>query len=102
MNKVERDWGHYTVLHQDSDYVVKRLVFKPSGVMSNQRHSGRAEHWFLAKGELVFNGKIKEAPCSFDVSLGTWHRAENISDKDTEVIEIWTGPLLDESDIERD
>jgi mannose-6-phosphate isomerase-like protein (cupin superfamily) len=98
---IERKWGYYKVLAQTSDYVVKELNFKPSGIMSNQRHFGRAEHWFLIKGELVFNGKIIEAPYSLDVPVGTWHEARNISSDEAIVIETWTGETLDENDIER-
>ena len=100
--RIRRDWGTYEVLVEEDNYVVKRLIFKPNGVMNNQRHSGRSEHWFLVEGEIVFNGKIYQAPASWDVPVGSWHRAENISKEDAVVIETWTGQLLSEDDIERE
>jgi len=98
---IERKWGYYKVLAETDKYVVKELNFKPSGIMSNQRHFGRKEHWFLIEGEIVFNGKIIEAPASWDIPVGGWHQARNISDQPAVVIETWTGELLDENDIER-
>jgi len=98
---VVRKWGYYKVLAKTDKYVVKELNFKPGGVMSNQRHFGRKEHWFLIEGEIVFNGHIIEAPASWDVSVGSWHQARNISGERAVVIETWTGEKLDELDIER-
>ena len=100
-DRVYRDWGYYRVLAEGDGYTVKELVFKPSGVMSNQRHFHRAEHWQLIKGEIVFGVHIKEAPDSWDAPLGRWHEARNISGEEAVVIETWTGDKLDESDIER-
>ena len=47
----ERPWGNYTVLSDDeSDHKVKRLVVHPGKRLSYQRHSKRAEHWFIVSG----------------------------------------------------
>ena len=47
----ERPWGNYTVLDDDaSDHKVKRLVVHPGKRLSYQRHSKRAEHWFIVAG----------------------------------------------------
>ena len=47
----ERPWGNYTVLDDDApDHKVKRLVVHPGKRLSYQRHSKRAEHWFIVSG----------------------------------------------------
>ena len=47
----ERPWGNYTVLDDDApDHKVKRLVVHPGKRLSYQRHSKRAEHWFIVAG----------------------------------------------------
>ena len=46
-----RPWGHYTVLADEEDHKVKRIVVQPGKRLSLQRHQHRAEHWYVVKGE---------------------------------------------------
>ena len=47
----QRPWGHYTVLADEEDHKVKRIVVQPGKRLSLQRHQHRAEHWYVVKGE---------------------------------------------------
>jgi mannose-6-phosphate isomerase-like protein (cupin superfamily) len=38
---------------------------------------------------------------SFDIPVGTWHKATNVGDNVAKVIEVWLGEELTEEDIER-
>ncbi len=61
----ERPWGNYTVLDDDApDHKVKRLVVHPGKRLSYQRHSQRAEHWFIVAGTatVTLDGTVTEVP----------------------------------------
>ena len=45
----ERPWGHYTVLADEANHKVKRIVVQPGKRLSLQRHQQRAEHWYVVK-----------------------------------------------------
>ena len=47
---IHRPWGSYTVLEDGDDCKVKRLVVRPGGVLSLQRHQQRSEHWTVVAG----------------------------------------------------
>ena len=49
-SRVERNWGHYKVLYEGDDFVVKELVINPHSSLSMQRHQYRSETWNLVKG----------------------------------------------------
>ena len=50
--KTERPWGYYRVLHEVGNHVkLKELTVNPGAKLSMQRHSQRAEFWFVAEGE---------------------------------------------------
>ncbi len=49
----ERPWGGYTVLAEAADFKVKTIEVHPGRRLSYQRHSRRAEHWFVVRGEGV-------------------------------------------------
>ena len=50
-SRVERNWGHYKVLYEGDDFVVKELVINPHSSLSMQRHSYRSETWNLVSGQ---------------------------------------------------
>ena len=61
----ERPWGNYTVLSDDEpDHKVKRIVVHPGKRLSYQRHSQRAEHWFIVSGTatVTLDGNVKLVP----------------------------------------
>ena len=51
MERGERPWGYYLVLHEDAGYKVKQFVVRPGSRLSLQRHRFRAEHWQVVRGE---------------------------------------------------
>ena len=103
--RMYRPWGFYETLHRGDRHHVKRIVVKPKGCLSLQRHYHRCEHWVVVKGtarvtryeeihEITENGSIY-------LPLGACHRLENPGRISLELIEVQTGSYLGEDDIER-
>ena len=53
-----RPWGSFTVLDEGDNYKVKRIEVLPGKRLSYQRHSRRAEHWYVVSGtaKVTLNG----------------------------------------------
>ena len=49
--KDQLPWGHYTILADEPNHKVKRIVVIPGKRFSLQRHQRRAEHWLVFSGE---------------------------------------------------
>jgi mannose-1-phosphate guanylyltransferase/mannose-6-phosphate isomerase len=102
---VHRPWGSYTVLEDAQDCKVKRLVVRPGGVLSLQRHQHRSEHWTVVAGEATV--RIEDREFVLNPGEATWikagqlHRLENHADQDVHIIEVQTGSYFGEDDIER-
>lgn len=86
---VNRQWGHYEVIHENG-FKVKILTVFPGKATSVQKHRHRNEHW-------VFVGSDKYE----FVKKGSIHQLRNDSDKPIKVVEIQTGEFFGEDDIER-
>src|SRR5579872_283935 len=58
--RIYRPWGYYQGIDSGGRYQVKRIVVKPGGKLSLQKHFHRAEHWVVVKGtaEVAVDGKI--------------------------------------------
>jgi len=102
----ERPWGNYTVLDDDEpDHKVKRLVVHPGKRLSYQRHSKRAEHWFIVAGtaQVTLDGGVTElhAGDSIDIPLESAHRVANAGDTDVVLVEVQHGSYFGEDDIVR-
>ncbi len=102
----ERPWGSFTVLDDGDYFKVKRIEVLPGKRLSYQRHSRRAEHWYVVRGtaKVTLNGKeiLVCAGESVDISVGSAHRVENPDPFDTLIfIEIQTGEYFGEDDIIR-
>jgi mannose-6-phosphate isomerase len=102
----ERPWGNYTVLDDDApDHKVKRIVVHPGKRLSYQRHSKRAEHWFIVSGTatVTLDGAVStvEAGQSIDIPLEGAHRIANEGDTDVVFIEVQRGTYFGEDDIVR-
>jgi mannose-6-phosphate isomerase len=102
----ERPWGNYTVLDDDApDHKVKRLVVHPGKRLSYQRHSKRAEHWFIVAGtaQVTIDGVVTELHPgdSIDIPLEGAHRVANAGDTDVVLIEVQHGSYFGEDDIVR-
>lgn len=100
-----RPWGSYTVLEEASTFKVKRIEVLPRKRLSYQKHSKRAEHWFVvagtAKVTLDDEEIILRAGESIDIPIGAAHRVENPGDEDLIFIEVQRGTYLGEDDIVR-
>ena len=105
MERGDRPWGYYLVLHEDDGYKVKQFVVKPGSRLSLQRHRRRAEHWQVVRGEAAVTcGKeiVRLLPGgSIDIPLGTLHRVESVGKENLVVIEVQMGEYVGEDDIER-
>jgi mannose-1-phosphate guanylyltransferase / mannose-6-phosphate isomerase len=103
--KVHRPWGSYQSVDMGERYQVKRIVVKPGGRLSLQKHHHRSEHWIVVRGaarvivnELV---KIVHENESIYIPIGATHRMENPGKIPLELIEVQTGSYLGEDDIIR-
>jgi mannose-1-phosphate guanylyltransferase/mannose-6-phosphate isomerase len=102
---VERPWGSYTVLHQDTGYKIKIIEVNPGAKLSLQMHHKRSEHWVVLSGEakVTRDGEIiclKPAE-SIDIPVEAKHRLENTGEIPLSIIEIQNGDYLEEDDIVR-
>jgi len=103
--KVHRPWGSYQSVDMGERYQVKRIVVKPGGRLSLQKHHHRSEHWVVVRGaarvtlnELVRTVHENE---SIYIPIGATHRMENPGKIPLELIEVQTGSYLGEDDIIR-
>ncbi len=102
---VLKPWGSYEVILKDSNFVIKKIIVKPGGVLSLQSHENRSEHWVVVKGvaEITINetkNQIQENENIF-IPKKTKHRLANKQSEDLIVIEVWYGEILEEEDIIR-
>ncbi len=105
MERGDRPWGYYLVLHEEAGYKVKQFVVRPGSRMSLQRHRRRTEHWQVVRGEAaVTRGEeiVRLLPGgSIDIPLGALHRVESVGKENLVVIEVQMGEYVGEDDIER-
>jgi mannose-1-phosphate guanylyltransferase/mannose-6-phosphate isomerase len=103
--QIFRPWGNYERLDIGARYQVKRIVVKPGGVLSLQRHRHRTEHWVVVDGraEVTIGDTVETLGPneSVYVPLGAVHRLANRGTMPVVLIEVQTGNYLGEDDIER-
>src|SRR5277367_6263647 len=103
--RIYRPWGYYQSVDQGSRYQVKRIVVRPGGRLSLQKHHHRAEHWGGVRGaaEVTLNGKAEHVHENESIYLpiGSTHRLANPGKIDLELIEVQTGSYFGEDDIVR-
>ena len=101
----ERPWGSYTVLDDQPDHKVKRIVVAPGKRLSYQRHQHRAEHWFVMRGDGVVTLAGTDRPVhagdSVDIGRREPHRMANTGDEELVFVEVQHGESFAEDDIER-
>jgi len=108
---VGRRWGHYKVLHEGPQYVVKELVVNPHCGISYQKHSRRVEYWNVQSGQAMVRYAPSYAPASdsmrvlgvgssFTVKKQEWHQVWNELDEPLVILEFQVGDCSEE-DIER-
>ena len=103
--QVWRPWGSYEQLSQGARFQVKKIVVKPGGKLSLQKHHHRAEHWIVVSGTAKVQcgeeTRILSPNESIYIPLGTLHRLENSGRISLELIEVQSGDYLGEDDIVR-
>ncbi|MDD5633434.1 MAG: mannose-1-phosphate guanylyltransferase/mannose-6-phosphate isomerase [Methylococcales bacterium] len=103
--KAYRPWGHYDLVDTGERHQTKRIVVKPGGKLSVQKHHHRAEHWVVVKGTaLVTKGDEKLLITeneSIYIPLGIVHCLENPGVIPLEIVEVQSGSYLGEDDIVR-
>lgn len=102
---VYRPWGTYTVLEENKNTKIKRIVVYPGAKLSHQMHHHRSEHWIVVQGTArITNGErmiyLEENQSTY-VPKTTRHRLENPGKVPLHIIEVQIGPYLEEDDIVR-
>lgn len=104
-HEVRRPWGTYRNISRGNGWKVKRIMVKPGGRLSLQKHARRAETWVVASGHALVTINDKSWSLgpgeSATVPLGAVHRLENVGPDPLELIEIQQGNYLGEDDITR-
>jgi len=102
---VRRPWGSYTVLEEGHFYKIKRITVHPGARLSLQMHHHRSEHWVVIKGTAMVQVDDQEMIVvenqSVDIPKASRHRLSNPGRVPVEIIEIQSGPYLEEDDIVR-
>jgi mannose-1-phosphate guanylyltransferase len=100
-----RPWGSYEVLVDTAGYKVKRIVVKPGGRLSLQKHFHRNEHWIVVSGTAIVTVddevKLVRPNESTYIKMGQVHRLENEGKIDLVMIEVQVGEYTGEDDIIR-
>ena len=103
--RIYRPWGYYQGVDSGPRYQVKRIVVKPGGKLSLQKHHHRAEHWVVVKGAaevtLDQDTRIVHENESIYLPIGSMHRLANPGRIPLELIEVQVGSYLGEDDILR-
>jgi mannose-1-phosphate guanylyltransferase / mannose-6-phosphate isomerase len=103
--KVHRPWGSYQSVDNGERHQVKRIIVKPGGRLSLQKHHHRSEHWIVVRGaaRVTVNELVKTVHEneSIYIPIGAVHRLENPGKILLELIEVQTGSYLGEDDIIR-
>ena len=103
--RIYRPWGYYQGIDIGNRYQVKRIVVKPGGRLSLQKHYHRAEHWIVVRGiaETTIGTEVRTVHEneSIYVPIGQVHRLANPGKIALELIEVQVGSYLGEDDIVR-
>jgi len=102
---VYRPWGTYTILEENGNTKIKRIVVYPGAKLSLQMHHHRSEHWIVVQGTAkIVNGDqviyLEENQSTY-VAKTSRHRLENPGKVPLHLIEVQIGPYLEEDDIVR-
>ena len=103
--RIYRPWGYYQDIDLAERYRVKRIVVKPGGKLSLQKHLHRSEHWVVVKGtaEVTVGTDIRSVHEneSIYIPLESMHRLANPGRIPLELIEVQVGSYVGEDDIVR-
>ena len=102
---MHRPWGSYQSVDNGDRHQVKRIIVKPGGRLSLQKHHHRSEHWIVVRGtaQVTVNELVKTVHEneSIYIPIGAVHRLENPGKIQLELIEVQTGSYFGEDDIIR-
>ena len=102
---VYRPWGSYSVLEEGPHYKIKRIQVNPGARLSSQMHHHRSEHWVVVDGtaevEVDNEPRVLVENQSVDIPKAAQHRLANPGKVPLNIIEIQSGPYLEEDDIVR-
>ncbi len=103
--KVYRPWGSFLSIAEDDRWQVKSINVKPGAKLSLQMHHHRSEHWIVVSGTAKVRIDEKEfILCENEstyIPLGSKHRLTNPGKIPLVLIEVQSGPYLNEDDILR-
>lgn len=100
-----RPWGEWLVVDAGPGFVVKRITVRPGQRLSLQRHRYRDERWVVVAGTAQVTLDGAAFPLgpgeATHIARGSAHRVANRGVDDVVFIEVQTGSMLSEDDIER-
>ncbi len=104
-SEVFRPWGSYQTTDRGDRFQTKRIVVKPGGRLSLQKHHHRSEHWIVVSGTAEVTVRdtvtlLQENESTY-IPAGTTHRLANPGRVPLHLIEVQCGPYLGEDDIVR-
>jgi mannose-1-phosphate guanylyltransferase/mannose-6-phosphate isomerase len=102
---VYRPWGSYTVLEENTNFKIKRIVVNPGAKLSMQMHKHRSEHWVVVSGEATITNneieyKLQENQSTY-IPKTHKHRLANTGTEPLSIIEVQCGDYVGEDDIIR-
>ena len=101
----ERPWGRFFVVHDESNYKLKRIEVEPGCRLSYQFHSKRSESWIIVDGiaTVTLDDKVQNYSYGDTINIpqGCKHRIENKGKNKVVFIEVQTGKYFGEDDIIR-
>ena len=105
INVTHRPWGFYIKFLEEAGVWVKRVEVKPGCRLSLQKHFHRSEKWNIVTGTGLVQIDEREQEVTagdvIDVPVGAVHRIGNVGETNLVFIEVATGKVLSEEDIER-
>jgi len=103
--RVHRPWGTYQTVDCGDRFQTKRIIVKPGGKLSLQKHAHRSEHWVVVEGTaevtLGEETKLLRENESIYIPAGMAHRLANPETVPLHLIEVQCGDYLGEDDIIR-
>jgi len=106
MEENQRPWGNYKTLHNEDNFLLKKITVKPSSKLSLQSHEHRSEYWIIISGKgnvVIGDDTIYVAKRSFVyIPKKVKHRIVNECFTENLVfVEVQVGNILSEDDITR-
>ncbi len=105
MEQVDKPWGWYKVIDFGDRYKTKKIEVNPGNSLSLQLHYHRAEHWVVIMGTALVQIEDKKFLLgtgeSTYIPSCTKHRLSNPGKIVLRIVEVQSGPYLEEDDIVR-